>query len=71
MIDHVTYGDEDQNELMDLINNYKGESPMGEKIQELFDEVELYKQAIQDAKDALASAEQELDETLNAQFEDQ
>lgn len=71
MIDHVTYGDEDQNELMNLINNYKGETPMDNKIQELFEEVELYKQAIQDAKDALASAEQELDETLNAQFEDQ
>ena len=38
------------------------------KIQELFNEVELYKQAIQDAKDALASAEMELDETLDAEF---
>lgn len=71
MIDDEIYGDEDQNELMNLINNYKGEKPMENKIQELFNEVELYKQAIQDAKDALASAEQELDETLDAEFEDQ
>jgi predicted nucleic acid-binding Zn-ribbon protein len=67
-----SYGDEDQNDLMKLINEYKGETAMGKsKIQELFEEVELYKQAIQDAKDALASAEQELDETLDAEFENQ
>ena len=66
------YGDEDQNELMQLINDYKGEGTMeNNKIQELFNEVELYKQAIQDAKDALASAEQELDETLDAEYVDQ
>ena len=70
MIDDNIYGDEDQNELMNLINNYKGEKSMENKIQELFNEVELYKQAIQDAKDALASAEQELDETLDAQSEE-
>ena len=38
------------------------------RIQELFNEIEVYKQAIQDAKDALASAEMELDEELDAQF---
>ena len=38
------------------------------RIQELFDEVELYKQAIRDAKDALASAEEELDEVLSAEY---
>ena len=38
------------------------------KLQELFDEVELYKQAIRDAKDALASAEAELDETLDVEY---
>lgn len=69
LLDYESYGDEDQNELMNLINNYKGEKPMENKIQELFEEVELYKQAIQDAKDALASAEQELDETLDAEFD--
>ena len=40
------------------------------KIQELFKELELYKQAIQDAKDALASAEMELDETLDEAYRD-
>ena len=38
------------------------------KIQKLMSEVESYKQAIQDAKDALASAETELDETLDGEF---
>ena len=38
------------------------------RIQELFDEVETYKQAIQDAKDALDSAERELDEELDARY---
>lgn len=64
-----SYGDEDQNALMDAIDNYKGENEkMENKIQQLFNEVEIYKQAIQDAKDALASAEMELDETLDAEF---
>lgn len=64
------YGDEDQNDLMNMIDNYKGEDEIMEtnKIQKLMDEVEVYKQAIQDAKDALASAEMELDETLDAEF---
>ena len=38
------------------------------KIQELMKEGEDYKQAIEDAKDALASAEMELDETLDDAF---
>lgn len=38
------------------------------RIQELFDEVETYKQVIQDAGDALASAGQELDEELDARY---
>ena len=38
------------------------------RIQELFDEVETYKQAIQDARDALASAGQELDEELDTRY---
>ena len=63
-------GTEDQNNLMKLIK--EGDKTMeNNRIQELFNEVELYKQAIQDAKDALASAEQELDETLEEAFEDQ
>ena len=41
------------------------------KIRELYEELELYKQAIQDAKDALASVEMELDEELEARFTEQ
>ena len=54
----------------DLTNNIeRGENgSMENKIQELINEVEVYKQAIQDAKDALASAEMELDATLDAAF---
>ena len=52
--------------------NEEGDRAMEENyIKKLFDEVELYKQAIQDAKDALASAEQELDETLAAQYKEE
>ena len=58
-----------QNELMDQNNNCEGESNMElSSIQKLFQEVEVYKQAIEDAKDALASVEQELDETLAADY---
>ena len=68
MSDQVKSG-EDQNRLIKLIN--EGEKEMAkDKIQQLFDEIELYKQAINDAKDALASAEFELDETLDAEFRD-
>lgn len=69
MIVH-NYGDEDQNDLMNSIDMNKGEVSSMEtsKIKELMNEVEIYKQAIQDAKDALASAEMELDETLDAEF---
>ena len=38
------------------------------KIEVLMEEVETYRQAIQDAKDALASAEMELDEELDDRF---
>ena len=40
-------------------------------IQKLFKEVEIYKQAIEDAKDALASAEMELDEELDTEYREQ
>ena len=67
------YGDDDQNDLMNLIDDYKGEEDdlMDDKIQALMKEVAIYKQAIQDAKDALASAEMELDETLDEEFRKQ
>ena len=71
MIDLENYGDEDQNELMQMIDDYKGDNAMENKIEKLFSEVEIYQQAIQDARDALASAEQELDETLDAVFENE
>ena len=72
MIVH-NYGEEDQNDLTNSIDKVKGEYETMEtsKIQELMNEVETYKQAIQDAKDALASAEMELDETLDAEFSEQ
>ena len=44
------------------------EEQVTNKIQQLMTEVEIYKQAIQDAKDALASAEMELDEVLDEEF---
>lgn len=66
----VNYGDEDQNDLMHMIDNEKGEKNMS-KIEDLLVEVETYKQAIQDAKDALASAEQELDEVLAYEYGNQ
>ena len=38
------------------------------RIEKLMQEVEIYRQAIQDAKDALASAEMELDGELENEF---
>ena len=40
-----------------------------QKIRKLMDEIEICKQAIQDAKDALACAEMELDAELDTEFE--
>ena len=39
------------------------------KIVQLFKEVDTYKQAIEDARDALASAEEELDELLEETYD--
>ena len=39
------------------------------RIEKLMKEVETYRQAIEDAKDALASAEMELDEVLDDEYE--
>lgn len=65
-------GKNDQNDSTKPINDYKGEDEtMGNKIQDLMNEVEIYKQAIQDAKDALASAEMELDAALDMEFNEQ
>ncbi len=38
-------------------------------IQRLVDEIEAYKQAIQNAQDALDAAEREIDEALEEEFE--
>lgn len=37
-------------------------------LQELYDEIELYKEAIRNAEEALKAAEQELDEELYARY---
>ncbi len=42
-----------------------------EKMDQLRNEIEVYRQAIRDAKDALASAEMELDEALQTEAERQ
>ena len=44
------------------------DNSLQEKLRELNREIEIYKQAIQDAEDALASAEKEMDETLEAEY---
>ena len=62
-------GDEDQNKIINPINSYEGEETMGNKIEKLLKEIEIYKKAIQDAEDALASAEKELDETLEMEYD--
>ena len=51
------------------MNEIKNET-METRIQKLMEEIEVYKQAIQNAKDALASAEMELDETLDAAYKE-
>lgn len=40
-----------------------------ERIRKISEEIEQYKQAIQDAEDALAEAERELDEELEARMQ--
>ena len=50
------------------MSNIRNEN-MDSRIRELFSEVELYRQAVNDAKDALASAEMELDAMLEAAYE--
>ena len=45
--------------------------PENSRIPDLMREVEFYRQAVQDAKDALASAEEELDDLLAFEYEKQ
>ena len=67
--DDEDYGDEDQNTLMQLINQYKeGDYTMdkcaADKVNELIKEIEEYEQVIADANGAMASAERELNGVL-------
>lgn len=49
------------------VDNDSGMS--AERIRKISEEIEQYKQAIQDAEDALAEAERELDEELEARLQ--
>lgn len=65
------YGDEDQNDLMQLINDYKeeGEEIMdNSKIAELERDIRNYQQAIENAEGALDEAERELAEELDRRY---
>lgn len=68
-MDEVFYGEEDQNELMYLIKENKGEdedmTKVEERIKELDAEIESYCNTIRDAEAALDSAEKELSEVLS------
>lgn len=64
----IVPGREDQNNLEERINKGESSTMENSNIQKLMEEVETYKQAIQDAKDALASAEMELDDALENEF---
>ena len=69
--DENNYGDEDQNDLMEMIRTHKeGISSMeiSEKINQLTKEIEDYKTAQRNAGDALSSAEMELDEILDEEY---
>lgn len=59
------YGDEDQNDLMNMINNYKGEEDMEDnRIAKIHKDIAAYQEAIENAEGALEEAERELVEEL-------
>lgn len=69
------YGDEDQNDLMQMIKENKEDQFMeikspevNAKVSELLDEIEGHKTAQRNAGDALASAEMELDGILDEEY---
>ena len=66
MADSIIQLDGTQNDL-----TKKESENMENEIKSLMAEVEIYKQAIEDAKDALASAERELDDALQTEYEKQ
>lgn len=63
------YGDEDQNDLMQIINK-EGEEVMEDKIQQIVADIDAYQEAIEEARNALAAAEQELQQELEAAYEE-
>ena len=64
------YGDEDQNDLMNLIKNHKGEDDMEEnRVKKILEDINAYQEAIENAEGALAEAERELVEVLDSQTE--
>lgn len=73
--DEDNYGDEDQNDLMEMIRANKEEPDMeiksqeaNNKIHELLEEIDNHKTAQKNAGDALASAEMELNEILDTEY---
>lgn len=65
------YGDEDQNDLMDMIKNYKGEEDMeNDRIEQLHNDIAAYREALDNAEGALAEAERELVEELERREEE-
>lgn len=69
--DENSYGNEDQNDLMELIRTHKEEASsmeIRERIDQLQNEIKAYKTAQQNAGDALSSAEMELDEILDEEY---
>lgn len=59
------YGDEEQNDKMNMIKNYKGEEEMeNSRIEKLYNDIAAYREAIDNAEGALAETERELVEEL-------
>lgn len=75
--DELDYGDEDQNTLMRLINNYEGdydmmnETAMNNEVKELIRGIDNCDQAIDDAMHAKTAMEKELAEILTEEVQNQ
>lgn len=69
--DDENYGDEDQNDIMQMIRRHEEETPsmeISEKIDQLMKEIEIYKEAQDNACYALESAEMELTDILDEEY---
>ena len=65
------YGDEDQNDIMAMIKDYKGEDEMEEtRIQKINRDIAAYREAIDNAEGAIEEAERELEEILAERDDD-